>query len=853
MAYSTDSLSSLSYGLGTALTALSDDEPLHDQGVRPPALLHRWSTNQSILALETTSNRIFAGTQGGEIIVYDLATYEEVARLQGHNGSVYAVAVLPGSQLLVTGASDSLVKVWNLESLTEVYTVYSVYDVGDIFSLAWAPGSQTLYFGAQNTSIQWIKLSERAAHETSDPSRLPSLRFDRFFDSKGPGGRMSPLQQQCKGSPKTKTEHHLLQVDPENVIQFAHYGYVYTMLIGELANGSEVLISGGGDGTVKVWELLDGHPHLKRAFTTEDESGVLSMAYEEGFLYCGLANGMVMTFDLDTMQKMRVDRGAIRDQDVMSLSMCGDCLFKGSGESVYKWSPKSNVDLRWKAHEGQILCSTICPPGKLTTGGTPQGTPRLKLITGGGDSTVAVWDIGELIEATRSPNAELDLLRSGPIDDDNMIKTLAHLVSYKTVSGPSGDYANDCRRCASYLRNLLRRLGAESQLIPLDRGGNPIVYGLFKGSDTSGRRILFYGHYDVIDAPRNDSQWRSDPFELTPRNGYLYGRGVSDNKGPTTAAIYAAAQLHQTGQLENDIVFLIEGEEENGSFGFEEGVTKHRALIGDIDWILLSNSYWLDDTTPCLNYGLRGTINCTIEISSGRPDLHSGVHGGLFPEPTLDMVKLLATLADDRNRITIPGFYDPVRKIDKWEEELYEAIVRETHHKHDKDTLMKKWRYPSMTIHRVWVSGPGNSTVIPATVSAQVSFRIVPDQDLATIKKALVHHLRDQFTKHCASSNSLSITFANEALPWVGDPHSKPFQLMRNAIKDAWGGVDPLFIREGGSIPVVPVLENLFPPAGALQLPCGQASDGAHLDNERLRVMNLLKTRKILERVFVQF
>lgn len=205
---------------------------------------------------------------------------------------------------------------------------------------------------------------------------------------------------------------------------------------------------------------------------------------------------------------------------------------------------------------------------------------------------------------------------------------------------------------------MFKRFGAKTELLPVPNR-NPVVFAKFKGSNPdAGKTILFYGHYDVIPAANTENKWLTDPFKLTGLNGYLYGRGVSDNKGPTLAALFAVGELLQEQQLESDIVFLIEGEEESGSRGFAEAIHNAKDLIGDVDWILLANSYWLDDDVPCLTYGLRGVIHATVEIESDHPDLHSGVDGSrLNHEPTIDLVNLLARLTSVNGEIQIPSLY----------------------------------------------------------------------------------------------------------------------------------------------------------------------------------------------------
>lgn len=487
------------------------------------------------------------------------------------------------------------------------------------------------------------------------------------------------------------------------------------------------------------------------------------------------------------------------------------------------------------------------------------------------------------------------------------------------------EYAEDCRKGASWLRNLFKRFGAATEMLNTEGNRNPVVYARFKGRNTGsqpGKKILFYGHYDVVAAENKQGIWNTDPFGMHGVNGYLYGRGVSDNKGPLLAALYAIAELVTSQELNSDIVFLVEGEEECGSRGFQHAVKKHKNLIGDIDWILLANSYWLNDDFPCLTYGLRGVVHATVEVQSEHPDLHSGVDGShLIKEPLKDLVTLLAILTDESGRVKIPGFYTPVRPITKAEDGLYDTISRtllcRDPHLGDAKTLSDsfkaRWREPSLSIHRIDTSGPSNSTVISRIAKATLSIRLVPDQDTTTIEKALKATLQKAYD-NVNTSNKLYVEIDHKAEPWLGDPSNQIFQTLEEAIMDVWGplgharrgsapakgsptklkkglksftspitsstlsnGSDqfaqataesdhddngkmetiltvrkpmkPLYIREGGSIPAIRFLEREFD-APAAHLPCGQASDSAHLDNERLRLSNLYKSREIFKKVF---
>lgn len=448
-----------------------------------------------------------------------------------------------------------------------------------------------------------------------------------------------------------------------------------------------------------------------------------------------------------------------------------------------------------------------------------------------------------------------------------LLTTLADFVSYKTVSTHS-HFAEDCRKGATFLGSLFKRLGGDVEMLSTEKAHNPVVYATFsskKASSSRRKRILFYGHYDVVAADEQSGKWTTDPFKMTGLDGYLYGRGVSDNKGPVLAALYAVTDLVQAKTLNNDVLFLIEGEEEFGSRGFEEAVRRNRGLIGEVDYILLANSYWLDDQVPCLTYGLRGLLLATVSVEAPRPDTHSGIDGSfLVDEPLSDLTRILSQLKGARNRIQIPAFYDGIPPLGPEEEARYDEIVQ-TLARHDgrqetdealKRSLMARWRQPNLTIHRYNVSGPDGSR-ISSQASANISLRLVPGQEIDAVTTNLTDFLNQEFAS-LQSGNRLRIDVVNKAEPWLGDPNNAIFHTLEQAIVEAWpdrfsGAASrpqrPLYIREGGSIPAIRFLEKEFG-APAAHLPVGCASDAAHLDNERMAIVNLLKAGEIFGKLF---
>lgn len=881
-----------------------------------PQLVHSLKHSSTVLALAVSPKHdsIYAGTQDGEIVVWSLDTFHQLRQVQAHKRSILSLFLSPDSSLLFSSAGDAVVNVWCPRSLRRLYEIYGVHDVGDIFCTAYSVQHDTLYIGAQNTTIQWVKLGDPSSKVSPDSQSHPDRRSHRFFDSKAVGGGATPRRNEERWALIPRAQS-VLEIDSGSIRHFAHNGYVYCMLMAkgptvEVDADDDVLISGGGDGTIKLWNLTgsrtNGRDHMgdnppggiEEILTlgADDAESVLSLALDGSFLYAGKLDGIVELWDLDTTQRLRVIKA--HGGDVMSLQMGWGCLWAGSTNGWASVSPSlisrsqkiylterqkystahycahrhvSSGDVsqkyqclgRWKAHQGKILASAV----------TTHKTEKY-YITGANDEDISIWSVKDLT-ALKPTTSEKS--------NDLLLSTLSDFVSYKTVSSRP-EYAEDCRRGATFLGSLFKRLGGHVEMLSTEKAHNPVVYARFSGKKEASeqrKRILFYGHYDVVAADGKKGKWATDPFTATGANGFLYGRGVSDNKGPIIAALYAVTDLMQAQKLENDVIFLIEGEEEFGSRGFEEAVKRNKELIGNVDYILLANSYWLNDEVPCLTYGLRGVLHATICVDSPRPDIHSGVDGShLSDEPLTDLTFVLSKLKGPGNRIQIPGFYDGIPPITPEEEARYDDIASIMVHQQSqavseeklKQSLMARWREPNLTIHRYKVSGPDGS-LVSSHASSHISLRLVPGQEVEDVSKAMSWFLRREFDL-LESQNRLSINIDNKAEPWLGDPTNQIFRTLGQAIIEAWpdrfdqsgapnGKVQassvgksskprkPLYIREGGSIPAIRFLEKEFG-APAAHLPCGRASDSAHLDNERMSLINLLKAREIFGKVFAR-
>ncbi|KAI0325048.1 Zn-dependent exopeptidase [Cubamyces sp. BRFM 1775] len=879
-----------------------------------PKLFHSLhQEHSSVLSLAADDDSIYTGSQDGQISVWDKTTFKLKALLRGHTGSVLALEYAPDKHWLFSASGDSTIRVWSTRNHTPLYLLHPHLetDSGDLFSLVWCQPRQTVYFGCQNTSLQWFSFSfptlESAAsfgvslpsdgsvHSGTSTPTSNSRKAHKFFDSYPqytrrpadlnarnptcasclPGSVSSSSApapsssasarglspDSCVQGDLVKAPLAVLQVPPECVIFSAHYGYVYCMALlpsneegsddpsPEDAAGSGLqLVTGSGDSTVKLWQLPGGRagdaaPKLLHTFDC-GAGAVLALAVRGDTVFAGCQDGLVKVWDLETRTLVRTLL-VVENVDILSMSMLHSDLYVCSANGdIQRWSASFDLVGSWHGHEGIILSSIITRVPSSDTAQEKRGE-NFTLVTGGNDDMIKVWEV-QPPRTNRDSLSELsgfgnttDISKS---INDILVYALAKFVAIPSVSN-SLAHREDCRQAAIWLRKCFTQLGAEASLLPTGESTNPLVLATFHGTRTSPHRprILFYGHYDVISARPNG--WASDPFTLTGRNGYLYGRGATDNKGPIMAVACAAADLLARRALGVDLVMLIEGEEEAGSGGFVEAVKRHKDAIGPIDSILVSNSTWIAEDTPCITYGLRGVVHCNVEISNDGPDLHSGVDGGAAREPMLDMVKLLGTLTDDTNKIAIPDFYDRVRPLTEDERQLYKVLSSVT--QTPASLLAARWREPSLTIHNVEVSGPRNSTVIPSKVRAHISVRIVPDQDLESIAASVQEHLKAQFQR-MRSPNKLNVTIDQTADWWLGKLDDSWFRALENAVKDEWG-VDPLRIREGGSIPSVPYLEKEFS-CHALHLPLGQSTDQAHLPDERISLANLRRGKRVVER-----
>ncbi|PVD33413.1 hypothetical protein C0Q70_04669 [Pomacea canaliculata] len=448
---------------------------------------------------------------------------------------------------------------------------------------------------------------------------------------------------------------------------------------------------------------------------------------------------------------------------------------------------------------------------------------------------------------------------------DRYVKRLADAVAIQSVSAWP-EKRPEIRRMVEWTAELLRAQGGECTLKEL---GNqtlpdgtvlelpPALLGTL-GNDPNKKTLLVYGHLDVQPAHKEDG-WDTEPFKLTDVDGKLYGRGATDDKGPVLDWINAIEAMQELEiPIPVNLKFILEGMEESGSEGLDELVFGLKeTFLKDVDYVCISDNYWLGKKKPCLTYGLRGICYFFLEVECAKMDLHSGVHGGSVHEAMADLIALMNSLVDARGKILVPGVYESVKKLTEEEMALYESIdfdleeyrqdvgVQRLIHNKKEDILMHRWRYPSLSLHGIEgaFSGSGQKTVIPRKVVGKFSIRLVPDQEPEVIEQQVRTYL-ENIHKERGSPNTVRVLMPHGARAWVSDFNDPNYRAGRAAMKKVFG-VEPDMTREGGSIPVTLTFQEVTQ-KNVMLLPVGSSDDGAHSQNEKINLVNYINGVKLL-------
>ncbi|KAI8872679.1 CNDP dipeptidase [Ramicandelaber brevisporus] len=449
----------------------------------------------------------------------------------------------------------------------------------------------------------------------------------------------------------------------------------------------------------------------------------------------------------------------------------------------------------------------------------------------------------------------------------NQSKYIDRLREIVAIPSVSGDVAHRAQvvKMGEWLLDELKRLGAttkrvepgkqelEGQTIDLP----PVVLATY-GTDPTKKTVLIYGHYDVQPALKEDG-WNTDPWTLTEdKEGRLYGRGATDDKGPVLGWLCAIEAHQELGlDLPVNLKFCFEGMEESGSEGLNEVIIAEAdKYFAGVDCVCISDNYWLGKSKPCLTYGLRGVSYFQIQVSGPKADLHSGVFGGTIHEPMTDLVALMGRLVTPKGEILVPGIMDQVAPLTEEEKKTYNGLdfsMQDFKHSsgsngpifdNETDTLMHRWRYPSLSLHGIEGAfySSGAKTVIPAKVSGKFSIRTVPNMQLAEVTKLVIKHVEAEFAK-LGSPNKMRVECLHDGIWWVSSPNHWNFVAGANAVEKVFQ-TKPDLTREGGSIPVTLTFQDALK-RNVLLLPMGSSDDGAHSINEKVDRFNYIQGIKL--------
>ncbi len=404
-------------------------------------------------------------------------------------------------------------------------------------------------------------------------------------------------------------------------------------------------------------------------------------------------------------------------------------------------------------------------------------------------------------------------------------------------------YAQDVSNCADFLITKLASLGFETK--KHETAIHPIVVA--KSPRVEGKpTVVIYGHYDVMPVdPIN--LWDSDPFEPEIRDGRIYARGASDDKGEIMAIIHGVQEiLAEDGQLPVNITFLLEGEEERGSETLFAAV-KDPDFVKELDCdiIMVSDTGMVAEDMPTISYGLKGLCCFEVKLTGPAMDLHSGLFGGAVANPITTLCELIATVFDADNRITVDGFYDGVAEIAEWERLNWSRVPGMSNREMAELTGVPALRtekgltgaecvYARPTFELNGISGgyqgEGSKTIIPTQALAKISCRLVPGQDPMRVMDCVKLHLE----KHCPANVTMEFIPGHVGEPYISDPHSFYGKAAQRALENVFG-VAPVLVREGGSIPIVTELSRVLG-KDALLVGMDLPDARIHSPNENMRV-----------------
>ena len=427
---------------------------------------------------------------------------------------------------------------------------------------------------------------------------------------------------------------------------------------------------------------------------------------------------------------------------------------------------------------------------------------------------------------------------------DRFLEELFDLIRIPSISSKT-EHKEDMVKTAEEWKKIILSAGADKAEV-MPSAGNPVVYGE-KFIDASKPTVLVYGHYDVMPVDPIDL-WNTKPFEPVVKDGKIWARGADDDKGQAFMHAKAFELMVKTDTLPCNVKFMIEGEEEIGSPSLSKFCEEHKDLL-KADIILVSDTGMIAPDIPSITTGLRGLAYMEVTVTGPNRDLHSGLYGGAVANPINILTKMIASLQDENNKITIPGFYDDVTEVSADErKEMGKAPFNVEEYKKASDiadvegeagfsTMERTGIRPSLDVNGIWggYTEEGAKTVIPSTAHAKISMRLVPNQDHLKISEL--------FQKHFESIAPKSVKVKVEALhggyAYVSPTDMKAY-IAADKAYTATFSKKPVPVRSGGSIPIISAFEKILGLKSIL-MGFGLESDAIHSPNENYPLYNFYK------------
>jgi acetylornithine deacetylase/succinyl-diaminopimelate desuccinylase-like protein len=418
------------------------------------------------------------------------------------------------------------------------------------------------------------------------------------------------------------------------------------------------------------------------------------------------------------------------------------------------------------------------------------------------------------------------------------IEQLCEYVRFASVSAQP-KHKPDMRACSEWVARHCNEIGLEARVCATK--GHPIVLArTHREKGAKKKHFLVYGHYDV-QPPEPFELWKTPPFEPRIEGRSLFGRGSSDNKGQNLAHLKAVEAYLKTGtELPCDITFVIEGEEEVGSSSLAEFLQANRKELL-CEAVVISDTGMAAPGLPALTYALRGIAAFEIIVRGPSRDLHSGIFGGSVENPAMALAKILSRLADKNGRVTIPGFYEDVEEMSALERKEFKRLpltekgyqkflgVPKLFGEKGYNFIEQRSARPTLEINGLTsgYQGEGSKTIVPAWARVKITTRLVPNQKPEKIIRAFRKYLREL----CPPTVRIEMISGHGAVPYIVSPADPKAKAAARALKSAFG-VDPVLMREGGSIPIVNEFKRIL---GADSLLVGLAlpDDNAHSPNEK--------------------